>query len=151
MNKMSPDPKLSNLISKQLPGWASETSILPSHSQLKHPRLHFAENIIHTAHSTQDTPQPGLCLPLQSHFSLSQWPARHPSTGMSKVPCRFMLLGLWSTFSSGPDCPFSPLLLLLLLFTQFLRWSSSQEAMLTPLVPQTLIFSSINCICIHYR
>lgn len=116
---------------------------------------HCQENIIQTAqHSTQNTTKPGLSLPLPSHFLLN--PTLYPVT--CKTPndqhvqdvMLFHIPGsLIHFFKSGlsflPITPLTPTPL----FTQFSRYSSGQEAILTPLLSQTPIFSSINYTCLH--
>ena len=76
---MSSDIKLSNSISKRCQSELSKTPVSPSHSLFETLQRchigHWQENIIQSVqYSVQDTPQPGLCLLLPSHFSLALCP-----------------------------------------------------------------------------
>lgn len=104
-------------------------------------------------YSVQDTPQPGLCLLLPSHFSLALCPITCKMPNDRHVQGVILFHGpgfLNHFFISGlffsPVTPFTKIPL----FTQFLRYSLHQEAILIPLLPQTSIFSSIIYICLHY-
>ena len=151
----------SNFLIQSLNSCQSEllkTPVSPSHSLLETLQNchigHWQENIIQSAqYSIQDTPQPGLCLLLSSHFSLALCPMTCKMPNDWHVQGVILFHGPGSLnyfFISGlyfpPITPFTKIPL----FTQLLKYSLSQEAILIPLSPQTSIFSSITYICLHY-
>ena len=132
--------------------------IIPSHSLLETLQNchigHWQENIIQSAqYSVQDTPQPGLCLLLPSHFSLALCPMTCKMPNDWHVQGVILFHGPGSLnhfFISELFFPHITPFTKIPLFTQFLKYSLSQEAILIPLWPQTSIFSSITYICLHY-
>ena len=157
VHKMSSDIKLSNSISKRCQSELLKTPVSPSHSLFETLQRchtgHWQENIIQSVqYSIQDTPQPGFCLLFPSHFSLALCPmtCKMPNDWHVQGVILFHGPGSLNHFISGlfffPITPFTKIPL----FTQFLRYSLSKEALLIPLLPQTSIFSSIIYICFHY-